>query len=79
MVIYVRDLNAIYGIMKVALLFHQKFVGDLMTIGFKLNLYDPCVANKIISGKQLTPVWQVDEIKALLLIAANLTQAGFLG
>ena len=40
-VLYVRVLNAIYGIMKAALLFYQKFVGDLMTIGFKLDPYDP--------------------------------------
>ena len=50
--------------MKAALLLYQKFVGDLITIGFKLNPDDPCVANKIINGKQLTLVWHVDDIKA---------------
>ena len=49
--------------MKATLLFYQKFVGDLMTIGFELNPYDPCVANKTINGKQLTLVWHVDDIK----------------
>ena len=49
--LYVRALNAIYSIMKPVLLFYQKFVGDLMTIGFELNPYDPCVANKTIKGK----------------------------
>ena len=63
-VLYVRALNAIYGIMKSALLFYQKFVGDLMMIGFELNPYDPCVANKTINGKQLTLVCQVNDIKA---------------
>ena len=63
-VLYVRDLNAIYGIMKAALIFYQKFVGDLMTIGFELNPYEPCVANKTINGKQITLVWHVDDIKA---------------
>ena len=38
-VLYIRALNEIYGIMKAALLFYQKFVGDLMTIGFELNPY----------------------------------------
>ena len=52
--LYVRAFNTIYGIMKAALLFYQNFVGDLMTIGFELNPYDPCVANKTINGKQLT-------------------------
>ena len=63
-VLYVRALNEIYGIMKAALLFYQNFVGDLMTIGFELNPYDPCVANKTINGKQLTLVWHVNDIKA---------------
>ena len=35
-----------------------------MTIGFELNPYDPCVANKTINGKQITLVWHVDDIKA---------------
>ena len=59
-----RALNSIYDIMKAALLFYQKFLGDLMTIGFELNLYDPCVANKTINRKQLALVWHVDYIKA---------------
>ena len=50
--------------MKAALLFYQKFVGDLMTIGFELNPYDPCVANKTINRKKLTLIWHVDDIKA---------------
>ena len=49
-VLHMRALDAIYGIMKAALLFYQKFVGDLMTIGFELNPYDPCVGNKTING-----------------------------
>ena len=61
--LYVRALNAIYGIMKAAFLFYQNFVGDLMMIGFELNPYDPCVTNKIINGKKLTLVCHVD-IKA---------------
>ena len=55
-VLYVRALHGIYSI--AALLFYQNFVGDLMTIGFKLNPYDPCVANKTINGKELTLVWK---------------------
>ena len=63
-VMYVRALNAIYGIMKAALIFYQKFIGDIMTIRFELNPYDYCVANKTINGKQITLVWHVDDIKA---------------
>ena len=62
--LYVRFLNAIYGIMKDTLLFYQKFVGYPMTIGFELNPYETCIANKIINGKQLTLLWHVDDIKA---------------
>ena len=62
-VLYVRLLNALYGIMKAALLFYQRFVTDLKSIGFEINPYDPCVANKMVNGKQLTVVWHVDDLK----------------
>jgi hypothetical protein len=62
-VLYVRLLNALYGIMKAALLYYQRFVTDLKSIGFEINPYDPCVANKIVKGKQLTVVWHVDDLK----------------
>ena len=32
-------------------------------MGFELNPYDLCVANKIINGKQYTIVWYVDDNK----------------
>ena len=56
LVLYVESLNALYGIMKAALLFYLKFVKNLKSIGFELNPYDPCVANKIVDGVQLTVV-----------------------
>jgi hypothetical protein len=46
----VRLLNALYGIMKAAL---QEVGCILISIGFVLYLYNPCVANKIVYGKQL--------------------------
>ena len=30
--------------------------------GFELNPYDPCVANKMVNGEQLTVCWQVDDL-----------------
>jgi hypothetical protein len=75
-VLYVRALNAIYGIMKAALLFYKKFIGDLMSIGFELNPYDPCVANKMVNGKQLTCVWHVDDIKASHVSTRVVTRLG---
>ena len=62
-VLYVKLLNALYGIMKAALLYYQRFVKDLKSIGFELNPYDPCVANKMVNGEQLTIVWHVDDLK----------------
>jgi hypothetical protein len=61
--LYVRLLNALYGIMKAALLYYQRFVTDLKSIDFEINPYDPCIANKIVKGKQLTVVWHVDDLK----------------
>ena len=63
LVLYVHLLNVLYGIMKAALLYYERFVHDIMAIGFKLKLYDPCVANKIVHGKQLTITWHVDDLK----------------
>ena len=44
--------------------FIEKFVKDLKSYGFELNPYDPCVANKMVDGKQLTICWHVDDLKA---------------
>ena len=61
--LYVCTLNAIYGIMKAALLFYLKFLEILTSIGFVINPYDYCVANKIVDHHQLTVVWHVDDLK----------------
>jgi len=45
-----------------ALLFYQKLVADLLSLGFDINPYYPCVANKIINGKQMTICWHVDDL-----------------
>ena len=49
-ILYVKIQKALYGLLlRSALLFYQKLVGDLESNGFILNPYDPCVANKDIS------------------------------
>ena len=48
--------------MKSALLFYRKVVADFTSIGFDINPYDPCVAIKIIDGKQMTICWHVDDL-----------------
>ena len=32
-------------------------------MGFEINPYDPCVANKMINGSQMTVTWHVDDLK----------------
>ena len=37
--------------------------GELEEYGFEVNPYDPCVANEIVNGSQMTVTWQVDDLK----------------
>ena len=61
--LYVKIHKAIYGLLRSALLFYKKLVGDLEHYGFTINPYDPCVANMTIGGSQLTVIWHVDDLK----------------
>ena len=56
-------LNAIYGMMMASLLYYRKFCKSLTDKGFIFNPYDPCVANKVINGKQMTICFHVDDCK----------------
>jgi hypothetical protein len=62
-VIYVKLKKALYGTLQAALLFWKDLSGYLQEMGFKLNPYDRCVANKMIDGKQCTTLWHVDDLK----------------
>ena len=62
-VLYCNVLKAIYGMLISALLFYKKWKNDLLSIGYTINPYDPCIANKIINGKQHTITWHVDDLK----------------
>ena len=48
-VIYVVVLRALYGMLVASLLWYEKFRKDLESIGFKFNVHDPCVANRIVN------------------------------
>jgi hypothetical protein len=61
-VLYLHLQKALYGVMKSALLFYQKLVSELKSMGFGVNPYDPCIANKIVDGHQLTLRWHVDNL-----------------
>ncbi|EJK60825.1 hypothetical protein THAOC_18763, partial [Thalassiosira oceanica] len=56
-------ISAVYGLLRASLIFYKKMVADLTADGFTLNPYDPCVANKMINGKQMTIGWHVDDCK----------------
>ena len=49
-ILYVQVLRAIYGMLQSALLFYKKIRNDLVSSGFEINPYDPCVANKMVKG-----------------------------
>ena len=46
-----------------AMLFYNKLRSHVEEIGFKINPYDPCVANMTISSSQITVCWHVDDLK----------------
>ena len=55
--------KALHGTVVASLLFYRKMRRDLEAEGYKVNPYDPCVANKMINHKQATVVWHVDDLK----------------
>jgi Reverse transcriptase (RNA-dependent DNA polymerase) len=61
--LYVELLKALYGCIKSALLWYKLLASTLIDLGFELNPYDLCVANKMIDGKQCTICWYVDDLK----------------
>ena len=62
-VIYLHVLQALYGMLVAAILWYQKLQKDLESIGFKINPYNPCVANQMVRGRQHTVVFHVDNLK----------------
>ena len=63
-VLYVHITRAIYGMLVSAMLFYCKLTKALLSYSFELNPYDPCVANKMVNGEQLTICWHVDNLKS---------------
>ena len=52
--LYVKILKALYSMLMASILYYKKFRRDIEAIGYKVNPYDICVANKMINGKQHT-------------------------
>jgi hypothetical protein len=64
----VQCLTALCGTMVALLLYYKKFVKSLKSKGFKLNPYDPCVANKQVNREKLTVCFHVVDCKVSHLI-----------
>jgi hypothetical protein len=62
-ILYVKMQKAMYGLLRSTLLFYLKLRKDLEEFGFVINDYDPCVANEMVNGSQMTVVWHVDNLK----------------
>ena len=62
-VLYLQFLKALYGCVRSALLWYKLFSGTLKKMGFELNPYNPCIANKTIEGSHCTIAWYVDDNK----------------
>ena len=75
--LYVKLLKALYGLLRSALLFYKKLAGDLVNMGFEINPYDPCVANKEVNGSQMTVTWHVDDLKVSHKDPAEVKQISF--
>jgi hypothetical protein len=61
-VLYLQLQKALYGMMKSALLFYRKLVSELREMRFEINPYNPCVANKMVNGTQMTIRQHVDDL-----------------
>ena len=46
-------------------------------MGFEINPYDPCVANKMVNGAQCTVYWHVDDLKVFHVDEAVVTTFSF--
>ena len=61
--LYLLALRDIYLCIDSALLKYDVYMRNLKGMGFEINTYDRCVANKITDQKQCTLVWYVDDNK----------------
>ena len=63
LMLYVCISKALYGMLRAALLFYKRLRSYLEDRGFVVNPYDPCIANKMLDGSQMTVCWHVDDLK----------------
>ena len=61
--LYMQLKKALYGMLQAALLFWKLLLDILIDWGFKINSYNQCIVNKMMSGRQWTILWHVDNLK----------------
>ena len=54
----------------------MKHVADLESIGFRLNPYDLCIANKFVDKNQMTVCWHIDDLKVSHIDPEEITKFG---
>ena len=60
-VLYINIVRRIYECIESALLWYNLYSEMLEGMGFVINPYDKCVAEKMINGNHCTIVWYVDD------------------
>ena len=53
--------RSIYRCIQSALLWYDLYSNKLKDMGFEINPYDKCIANKTINGNHFTIGWYVDD------------------
>jgi hypothetical protein len=73
-ILYVKLKKALYGLMRVSLLFYWKLQRELEDCGFTVNPYEPCVVNKTTKcGLQLRVIWHVGNLMSSCIDNFELT------
>ncbi len=62
-ILYVKLNKALYSLLRSALLWYKKLRAELEKMGFMVNPYDPCVANREVNGSQMTVTWHINDLK----------------
>ena len=60
--LYLIVTKAIYGMLVASVLWYKRLKADQLTLDFKFNNYDPCIANRESFGAQHTICFHVDDI-----------------
>lgn len=60
--LYLLVCKAIYRMLEAGLHWYCKFRANLESIGFKFNVYDACVVNRMVNGLQQSVRFHVDDV-----------------